>query len=366
MSSRRLILAMVLAALTLPFIPSAEAQPEQRIDIIDVGGIIDGSIERTVLATLEEASPANTMAVVLQIDSRGVVDRDRLDRMVEAVAGSDVPVITWIGPAGARGSNGAGLLALAGHVQAISPTAVLGPFLTFDLRTAPADLQGSTLTMSEAETVVLDEEMTAQEAEDAGLVQLIVPTLESLLREADGLEVELAGAQHTLDIDLDEATIRFNKLDLFGRALHAVAQPSIVYLLILLGLVGLVFELFHPSTGPAGISGLAALALGLFGVVTLGASWLGFALIVCGVVAFCIDLRFLNLSIYSVVGFALLVVGSVMLFNGPWLRVSPWVLGLGIVSMVLFLVSVMTRVLRDLRAIAAGEMEVTDPHPHPD
>ncbi len=64
-------------------------------------------------------------------------------------------------------------------------------------------------------------------------------------------------------------------------------------------------------------------------------------------------------------GFAALVAGSLLLFPGPYLRVSPWVLAFGVVSMTAFLIGAMTRVLRDLRAVARGELEVTDAHPHP-
>jgi membrane-bound serine protease (ClpP class) len=134
---------------------------------------------------------------------------------------------------------------------------------------------------------------------------------------------------------------------------------------LLVGLVGLVFELFHPSTGPAGISGLIALGLAVYGIVTLGGSWIGFALIVIGVVGFCLDLRFQALGVATILGFAGLVAGSLLLFSGTFLSVSVWVLAFGIVSMVAFLLGAMTRVLRDLRAVARGELEVTEAHPHP-
>jgi hypothetical protein len=62
-------------------------------------------------------------------------------------------------------------------------------------------------------------------------------------------------------------------------------------------------------------------------------------------------------------GLAGLVAGSLMLFHGPWLHVSPWALAFGITSMFLFLVGAMTRVLRDLRAVARGELEVREAHP---
>jgi membrane-bound serine protease (ClpP class) len=136
--------------------------------------------------------------------------------------------------------------------------------------------------------------------------------------------------------------------------------------LILGGLVGIVFELFHPSNGPAGVTGLAAFAFGVFGVATLGGSWGALAALLVGVTFFCIDLRYERLGAFTLLGALLLIGGSIWLFPSPYLRTSPWILVFGIAAMTAFLLGAMTRVLRDLRAIARGELEVRDAHPHPE
>jgi membrane-bound ClpP family serine protease len=289
--------------------------------VVEVKGIIDGSIERSVLATIEQANLDRATLVVLQIDSAGVLGSDRTNRLASAVRDSDVPVSAWVGPPGAVARRGAVELVAASPLAAVSPLSRIDPPVPRLIRAA---------------------------------------SIPELLAAVDGRRVEDAEVK----IDPAVASIRFHKLDLLGRVLHAAAQPSITYLLLLLALVGIVFELFHPSTGPAGLAGLAALALALYGAVTLSASWLGFALIVGGVAGFAVDLRFQSLGPLTAAGFAGLVAGSVLLFRGPWLHVSPWVLAIGVIGMVLFLVGAMTRVLRDLRAVARGELEVRDAHPH--
>lgn len=100
-------------------------------------------------------------------------------------------------------------------------------------------------------------------------------------------------------------------------------------------------------------------------MVTLNGSWAAFAAICFGVALFCIDLATENFGPLTVIGFLLLTAGSIFLFPGPFLRASPYVLAFGVIAMTMFLVGAMTRVLRDLRALARGELEVTDPHPHP-
>ena len=338
-----------------------------RIEVIEVKGIVDGSVERAVLGTIEEAERRDASLVVLQIDSRGVIDDARLMRLVDAISASRVPVAGWVGPPRARAENGAAVVALSAHLKAMAPGASIGPFETLDLRERTDTFAVTTTTRSDAfkRALELDARIGADQAEEDGLIDLTAPAVFDLLEKIDGRRVDVNSDTVRLSTDPATIAVRFHKPDLFGRVLHAAAQPSIAYLLLLLALVGIVFELFHPSTGPAGVSGLAALALALYGVVTLGASWVGVVLIVAGVAAFGVDLRYSSLGPFTVGGLVALVSGSLLLFRSPWLEVSPWVLALGVIGMVLFLLGAMTRVLRDLRAIARGELEVTDAHPHP-
>ena len=348
---RRTTLALILLGSAVALAPGlASAQSKGSIEVVEVKGIIDGSVERAITSNLEAAEAQDAALVVLQVDSRGVVDDARTRRIVGAVAQADVPVAAWVGPSGARAEHGAARIVEAARIRAISPGSSLGPLETLDLRKRERT--------AELEKHPLLKRLGADEARDEGLVRYVEPSLDELITLLDERDV--------LDLDVDNALIRFHKLDIIGRALHAAAQPSIVYLFLLLALVGIVFELFHPSTGPAGISGLIALALSVYGMIVLGGSWLGFALIVAGVAGFCIDLRYQGLGLFTLFGLAGLIGGSLLLFPGPYLRVSPWVLAFGIVAMTMFLLGAMTRVLRDLRLIARGELEVTDAHPHPD
>jgi membrane-bound serine protease (ClpP class) len=348
---RRSALVLILLGAAAVLAPGlASAKSPGAIEVVEVKGIIDGPVERAIMGNLAKAEGEHAALLVLQIDSRGVVDASRTRRIVGAVARAKVPVAAWVGPPGARAEHGAARIVEAARIRAMSPGSSLGPLGTLDLRRAPKP-PGSARTPQ-------SRRLSADGARKAGLVRFVEPSLDELITVMDDRGV--------VDVDVDNALIRFHKLDIWGRALHAAAQPSMVYLFLLLALVGIVFELFHPSTGPAGLSGVIALALSLYGMVVLGGSWLGFVLIVLGVAGFCVDLRYSTLGLFTLFGFAALVGGSLLLFPGPYLRVSPWVLAFGVVGMTMFLLGAMTRVLRDLRLIARGELEVTDAHPHPD
>jgi len=350
MRRRACVLLLLTGSLFVALGFEVSAQDVQQVEVVQVEGLIDRSVDRTVRSVIEEAEQAEASMIVLQIDSPGVVGSGRAERLRRVIRSSAVPIVTWVGPANARAAHGAVVILGAG-IPAAAPGAIIGPLETIDFRER-LDLDRLPESVSRLPRDIFDGPVRITSGGDLSSLSVVAPSIEELLSEVESA------------VDTDDARIRFHNLDLFGRLLHAAAKPSITYLLVLAGLVGIVFELFHPSTGPAGVSGVAALALGLFGIVTLGGSWLGFALIVAGVAGFAVDLRYQGLGPFTAAGFAALVAGSLLLFRGPWLHVSPWVLAFGITSMVLFLVGAMTRVLRDLRAVARGELEVRDAHPN--
>lgn len=353
---------------------SAAAGAEPRVDVVAVSGILDGTQERAIVSAIRSAERERAQAIVIQIDSVGGFDTARLERLTRAVRDAHLPVVTWVGPPGARAANSALALAWSADVVAMAPGSSVGPVRAIDVRDRAPDVAAARRVLLErarsagrpeaAARLVFSDALPAGRAEDAGAVDLVAIQLPDLLDKLDGRTVMVGGSERALATDPDQLTVTFKKGDLWGRLLHAAAKPSVAYLVLLIGLVGVVFEIFHPSTGPAGICGLLGLALAGYAVATLGASWLGVALIVGGIAAMCVDLRVEGFGLFSLAGIAGLIVGSVLLFPSPWMRASPWVLSFGAASMIAFMVGAMTRVLRDLRALARGEIAVQDPHPH--
>src|SRR4029434_6292080 len=89
----------------------------------------------------------------------------------------------------------------------------------------------------------------------------------------------------------------FTELGPFDRVLHAVSSPAAIYLLLVLGLAALAFELTQAGFGFAGCAGLGMLALAVYGLTVVPASWLGIGLLVAGVVLLCGDVLLHRLGV---------------------------------------------------------------------
>jgi membrane-bound serine protease (ClpP class) len=174
-----------------------------------------------------------------------------------------------------------------------------------------------------AETAVMESRsFSAEEALEAGLVDLISPGLPALLTEIDGRPVERGG--ETIALATGEAALREIEMSPWRRVLSVLAHPNVTALLLTLGMLGLYFELMNPGSILPGVVGAIALILGLYGLSVLPFSFAGLALILLAVVLFIAEIKVVSYGLLTVGGVVSLIFGMLLLFKTaePALRVS--------------------------------------------
>jgi membrane-bound serine protease (ClpP class) len=184
-------------------------------------------------------------------------------------------------------------------------------------------------------------------------------SLTDLLRAVDGRTVVTAAGPRTLVTEGPDVTIRFHQPGILTRILHAITDPTVAYLLLVLGFWALVFELAQPGIGVAGVAGAVALIMALFALGSLPFSVAGLGLVVLGLVFFAIDVVTAGLGVWTVGGTLALLAGSILLFGGvaPAIEVSPWVIGIVVVTSVLFFGFAMTVAMRARRRVSVTGSE---------
>ncbi|MDQ3951780.1 MAG: nodulation protein NfeD [Actinomycetota bacterium] len=379
----RVVLAFAAVVLGLAaFAGPALAQSETAyLDVVPVEGVIDQPTAEYLIDRIAAAED-DAVAVVVQLDTPGGLDiamRDVIGRIMQ----SEIPVVVWIAPQGARAASAGTFIAYAGHLTYMAAATELGA-------ATPVNLSGESLPPAVEEKAINDAvafitelarergrdvefaeaavrdaaAIGATEAVERGVVDGQASSLSELLQAIDGADVELAsGATTTVDT-WDEAasklnvTVRFQEMGLLQRLQHALTSPEIAFLLLLAGAFGIIFELYNPGIGLAGILGAAALFMGFYGLSVLPTNWLGVFLIVLAVVLLLVDLHAGGLGAWTAAGLVLLVLGGLMMFSGaePPLRLSPWAIVAAVAFTMLFFVSVMTAALRvRLRRPITGE-----------
>jgi membrane-bound serine protease (ClpP class) len=166
----------------------------------------------------------------------------------------------------------------------------------------------------------------SDEALRRNVIDVVAPTLPTLLRKLDGYKTKPKGfVLHLANAHVDSARPGF-----LTRLLNTLIDPNIVSLLFLAGLAGIGYEIFHPGVVLPGALGAVALLTALFGFSVLPVSWAGFALLVLGVVLLVVDLHVTSHGALTVAGLICLAVGSIMLFHNapaPYHTSKPLVIG---------------------------------------
>ncbi|MGQ0669823.1 MAG: NfeD family protein [Actinomycetota bacterium] len=338
---RRAALFMLLLALCV-WPAAAAAAPESTGEIIKVDGSIDRTMAGYLTGALDQAERDGSI-VVIQLDTAGTLDRSAFV-LAQRIFESRVPVIVWVGPAPAKAS-GAGLLFMyAASLAAVSPGSQTGPLEPLDLAhpsTEIADLEPliHVWLRARGKTTMLpvhDRPLTAAEALDHRIAQVAALSIPDLLNnKINGMTVQTAAGPVRLvtrlanDSSEPEVAWRFHDLGPVGRVLHAMASPSAIYLLLVLGFAALAFELTQPGFGFAGFAGVGMLALAIYGLTVVPASWLGIALLVAGLILLSFDVRLRRLGPLTALGLAAFLAGSLLAFGyvAPIIDLSPWLIG---------------------------------------
>ncbi|HYX44582.1 MAG TPA: hypothetical protein VE760_06025, partial [Acidimicrobiales bacterium] len=317
--------------------PAPPAPGARAVDVIAVSGRVDPVQADFVTRSLRAAERAGDEVLVIQLDSPGdLLDDDDRAALEFRLQHAAIPVAVWVGPSGSRAYGGATRLLAAAPVVGMAPGSHVGK--------APDGPQG--------EPTSIRGSLGADAARARGAVDVVAPTLGDFIVGLDGQEVGGRVLSTARVVPEDgvlrrqaAGDVRFAKLGLTERVLHAAARPSVAYLLLVVGLLLLVFEFFTAGVGLAGLTGAGCLVLAAYGLAVLPTSVLGLALIALGVFGLAIDVQAGAPRAWTVIGTGALTAGSWQLFGEglavPWLTVV-----LVVAGAVLLMVAGMASMLR--------------------
>ena len=295
--------------------PSAE--PEERpenppppVDVIEVTGWIDAIEADFIARSITTSERAGSQLLVLQLNSPGsILSEQELAELAFRISHSGIPVGVWVGPSGSRAHGGAVRL-----VQAAATTGMA-------TRTRVGKFRGECALCPPGEPVLTRESLSAEEAVRRQAVDGIAPTLGDFIVQQDGKQLGARQLETARVVTRDGSPrrepitqVRFAKLTLVERLLHATTSPQLAYLLLVLGLLLIVFEFFSVGIGIAGLTGAGSLVLSSYGLSALGARPFALALVALAVFGFSIDVQAGAPRVWTVIGSVALLFGSWRLF----------------------------------------------------
>ena len=301
------------------------------VRIIELEGPINPGAAAFLTRGLEDAEKQGAELVIIRLDTPGGLVPS-MRTMVKGIMNSTVPVVVYVAPKGAGAASAGVMITVSAHVAAMAPGTNIGA-------AHPVGAGGKDIDKDMSEKVVNDMasygrgiaqdkgknadwvekairesvSITAEEALEKKVIDLVAADVDELLKLLDGREIELKQGKVTLKTkDLVKTTYEPGFRD---AVLRIISDPNIAYILMMIGLAGLYFELSHPGAIFPGVIGAISLILAFYSFQTLPVNYAGLLLIALAVIFFIAEIKIASYGILSLGGIVSLTLGSIMLFE---------------------------------------------------
>ena len=332
----RTVARLVVLALFAPLLPGLAASPATagEFPAVRISGAINPVVADFVADQLGRADQDRATAFLIEIDTPGGLD-SAMRKIIQAILAARAPVIVYVAPAGARAASAGALITLAADFAAMAPGTNIGAATPVAIGLGGGmdetmkhkvvnDAVAYARSLAEqrgrnadwAERIVRDGASTsAGEALELKVIDLVADSRAELLKQLDGRRYLRDGKE--LRLVLAGAEPVFREMGWARRILNAVSDPTVAYLLMILGVLGIYFEISQPGVILPGVVGAFALLLALFAFQALPVNFVGVLLIVLALVLFILEVKVVSYGMLSVAAVAALTLGSLMLIDSP-------------------------------------------------
>jgi membrane-bound serine protease (ClpP class) len=358
-------LAGFAAAQPVPDAAPAEPLPGRTALVVEIQDAIGPATREFFVRALARAEEQDAEMLILVLDTPGGLSESMRD-MIRAILSAKLPVVTYVSPPGAHAASAGTFILYASHIAAMAPATNLGAATPVPIGGTPprdrdarpdddkdesrdrgqepaamdrkaindavayirsiAEMRGRDPSFAE-ESVTKAASITASEALQRGVIDLIAADLPELIASLDGREVTLPTGR----VALATRGIAIERVEMDWRTslLAVLTNPLVAYGLLIVGIYGLLFEGYNPGALVPGVVGGVCLLLGLYALQVLSVNFAGLALVVLGIAMMAAEFFVPSFGVLGFGGIAAFVIGSIVLMDtdAPGVMVSRGLVG---------------------------------------
>jgi membrane-bound serine protease (ClpP class) len=280
---------------------------------------------------LAKAEKEGAGVFILELNTPGGLETS-MRQVVQEFQRTPIPVVIYVYPPGGRAASAGAIITASADIAVMAPGTNIGA-------AHPVQATGEKMEEAMKEKVVQDMlafvrsiakekgrnpsvlermvkesiSLTPDEALKEGVIDLIASSKQELMEKLNGRKVKKHGKEITIKtLGVPVVEVEESLRESF---LKVITNPTVAYLLLLIGFYGIFFELYNPGAVVPGAVGVVSLLLGLYGLGIIGINWLGLLLILAGILLLALELVTPAFGGLAIAGAIALAIGSLVLIS---------------------------------------------------
>ena len=302
------------------------------IIVIKAEGVVNPVMAEYILKNIHDAEKQKAEALVIELDTPGGLDTS-MRSIVKGITASEVPVIVYVSPSGARAASAGVFITMSANIAAMAPGTNMGAAHPVGVGDKMDKTMSEKATNDAAayirsiakkrgrnpdwaeKAVRKSVSITETEALKLKVIDLVSPNLKTLLESVNNRVVETSSGKHILKTK--DVKVVYREMGFRHKILDFISDPNVSYLLMLLGFYGIFFEMTNPGAIFPGVFGAIALVLAFYSFQTLPVNYAGLLLIILAIIMFILEIKITSYGVLSIGGIIAMLIGSLMLFDSP-------------------------------------------------
>ncbi len=280
---------------------------------------------------VQKAEKEGASVIILELDTPGGLDTAMRD-IIKTMMKTPIPFVVYVYPPGARAASAGAIITIAADIAAMAPSTNIGS-------ASPVQMGGQEISETMKKKIINDMvayvkaiakqkgrnekiivkmitesiNLPAEEALKKKVIDLIANDIYELLKKIDGKKIKKG--TYEITIKTKDQPVEYVKPGFREKFLSIIANPTLAYLLLMIGFYGIFFELYNPGSVIPGTIGAISLLLALYALNAISVNWLGVLLIALGVLFFALEVITPTFGALALSGIISMLIGSIILIS---------------------------------------------------